>query len=87
MTAPRPSRWFSAEDIVQGRINLAGYPFRYIWINATPSSGFRVTVAGPSTAAAMVDLVFTAAEMLEAAGWQVVNFEQEGKIAYLRRAS
>ncbi|GGQ65118.1 hypothetical protein [Couchioplanes azureus] len=85
MTAPRPPRWFSAEDIVHGRVSLAGYPFRYIWINATPSSGFRVTVASGSTVAAMVDMVFTAAEMLEAEGWQVVNFEQEGKVAYLRR--
>ncbi|MEU4218753.1 hypothetical protein [Actinoplanes sp. NPDC026623] len=85
MTAPRPPRWFSAEDIVHGRVTLAGYPFRFIWINATPSSGFRVTLAGPTATAAMVDMVFAAAEMLEAQGWQVVNFEQDGKVAYLRR--
>ncbi|MFI5492774.1 hypothetical protein [Actinoplanes sp. NPDC051859] len=86
MTAARPSRWFSAEDIVHGRINLAGYPFRFIWINAAPSSGLRVTF-GHSGTAAMVDLVLTAAELLEAQGWQVVNFEQGGKIAYLRRVA
>lgn len=85
MTSARPPRWFSAEDIVHGRVSLAGYPFRFIWINATPSGGFRVTVAGPSAVQAMVDMVFTAAEMLEAEGWQVVNFEQDGKVAYLRR--
>ena len=85
MSAPRPPRWFSAEDIVHGRVSLSGYPFRYIWINATPSGGFRVTVAGSSQVAARVDMVFTAAEMLEAEGWQVVNFEQDGQVAYLRR--
>ena len=70
---------------MHGRVNLAGYPFRHIWINAAPSSGFRVTVAGSSAATAMVDMVFTAAEMLEASGWQVINYADEGKTAYLRR--
>jgi hypothetical protein len=88
VSAPqRPPRWFSADDILAGRIDLTGYPFRYIWITAQPSQGFRVTLAGPSTAAAMVDMVFSAAELLEAHGWEVVNFEQDGKVAYLRRAA
>jgi hypothetical protein len=84
---PRPPRWFSADDILAGRVSLDGYPFRYIYISAEPSEGFRVTFAGPGTIAAAVDLVFSAAEFLESRGWQVVNFEQNGKVSYLRRGS
>jgi hypothetical protein len=84
---PRPPRWFSADDILSGRVTLDGYPFQYIYITAQPSDGFRITFAGPATIAAAVDRVFSAAEFLESRGWQVVSFEQHGQVAYLRRVS
>jgi hypothetical protein len=84
---PRPPRWFSADDILAGRVTLDGYPFRFIYISAEPSEGFRVTFAGAGSTAAAVDRVFSAAEFLEGRGWQVVTFEQSGKVAYLRRTS
>ncbi len=88
MTAPaRPPRWFSADDILSGRVSLDGYPFRFVWITGQPSAGFRVTVAGGSGQAALVDRVLSAAELLETRGWQVVNFAQEGRVAYLRNLS
>jgi hypothetical protein len=83
----RPPRWFSADDILAGRVSLDGYPFRFIWITGQPSEGFRVTFAGPSAQVALVDRVLSAAELLETRGWQVVNFEQEGRVAYLRKLS
>jgi hypothetical protein len=87
MSAPRPPRWFAADDILAGRVTLDGYPFRFIYITAQPSEGVRITLAGPATLAAAVDRVFSAAELLESRGWQVVSFEQRGQVAYLRRPS
>jgi hypothetical protein len=86
MSTPRPPRWFSADDILSGRVMLDGYPLRFIYITAQPSEGVRITLAGPATIAAAVDRVFSAAEFLESRGWQVVCFEQRGQVAYLRRA-
>jgi hypothetical protein len=86
-TPARPPRWFSADDILAGRVSLDGYPFRFIWITGQPSEGFRVTFAGPSAQVALVDRVLSAAELLESRGWQVVNFEQDGRVAYLRNLS
>jgi len=37
MTAPRPPRWFVADDILAGRVNLDGYPFRYIYVSIPPA--------------------------------------------------
>ena len=34
-----------------------------------------------------MDRVLSAAELLETRGWQVVNFAQEGRVAYLRNLS
>ena len=85
MSQQRPPRWFSADDLLNGRVSLDGYPFRFIWITATPSGGgINVVSGGPSARAARVDMVMSAAEMLEARGWRVVNFEDHGQIAYLR---
>ncbi len=86
-TPARPPRWFSDDDILAGRVSLDGYPFRFIWITGQPSEGFRVTFAGPSAQVALVDRVLSAAELLESRGWQVVNFEQDGRVAYLRNLS
>ena len=86
MSAPRPPRWFSADDILSGRVTLDGYPLRFVYITAQPSEGVRITLAGAATLAGAVDRVFSAAELLESRGWQVVNFEGGGKVAYLRRS-
>ena len=86
MTVPqRPPRWFSADDILTGRVSLDTYPLRFIWVNATPSSGFGITVASARFAVEQVEQVFSACELLETRGWQVVSFEQNGRVAYLRR--
>ncbi len=85
MSQQRPPRWFSADDLLNGRVSLDGYPFRFVWITATPSGGgLRVVSGSQSAQAARVDMVMSAAEMLEARGWHVVNFEDRGQIAYLR---
>ncbi|HEX8345245.1 MAG TPA: hypothetical protein VF657_11015 [Actinoplanes sp.] len=84
MTTPRPPRWFVADDILTGRINLDGYPFRYIYISIRPT----ITIlSGASGHAARVDVVFSAVEMLETRGWELVHFEQSGNVAYLRRTT
>ncbi|MEV4637393.1 hypothetical protein AB0J80_08585 [Actinoplanes sp. NPDC049548] len=83
MSAPRPPRWFIADEILAGRVNLDGYPFRYIYVSINPTS--VVGFFGASGHAARVDAVFTAVEMLETRGWELVNFELSGKVAYLRR--
>ena len=85
MTLPRPPRWFTAEDILTGRVNLDGYPFRYIYVSMGHSVG--LAFSGGAGHAAQVDGVFSAVELLESRGWELVNFEQSGQIAYLRRSS
>jgi hypothetical protein len=87
VTLPRPPRWFTADDVLAGRVNLDGYPFRYISVTAAPGEAIGSVFAGRAGFAAMIDRVFAAVEMLEARGWEVVNFEQDGRIAYLRRAA
>jgi hypothetical protein len=82
MTVPRPPRWFVADDILAGRVNLDGYPFRYIYISIPASITTPFSGAGYG---ARVDAVFTAVELLETRGWELVNFEMSGKVAYLRR--
>jgi hypothetical protein len=87
MTPPRPPRWFVADDILGGRVNLDLYPFRYIYVTAAPGEAIGSVFSGRAGFAAMIDRVLTAVEMLEARGWDVVNFEQDGRIAYLRRVA
>jgi hypothetical protein len=82
VTLPRPPRWFVADDILAGRVDLDGYPFRYIYVSIAPSV---ITPFSGRGYAAKVDGVFSAVEMLESRGWELVNFEQSGQIAYLRR--
>ena len=82
---PRPPRWFSAEDVLSGRVNLDGYPFRYIYLSSEPSSGVRISIGGRGTVGMLVDTVMSAAEFLESRGWQVVNFEQAGSVVFMRR--
>ena len=85
MTLPRPPRWFVADDILAGRVNLDGYPFRYLYVSITPS--ITTPFSGGDAYAARVEALFSAVEVLETHGWEVVNFEMSGKVAYLRRAA
>jgi hypothetical protein len=89
MTMPppqqRPPRWFSAHDILSGRVSLDGYPLRFIFLTGVPSEGFRVTFNTAADHRATIDRVFSACEFLETRGWQVISFEQNGRVAYLRR--
>ncbi len=85
MTLPRPPRWFIADDLLAGRVNLDGYPFRYIYVSINPA--ITTAFSGASGHAARVDAVFSAVEMLETRGWELVNFEQSGKVAYLRQVA
>ena len=85
MTMPRPPRWFLADDILTGRVNLDGYPFRYIFVSV--SASVSAVLSGRAGHAGRVDAVFSAVEMLEARGWELVNFEQSGQIAYVRRTA
>jgi hypothetical protein len=84
MTYSRPPRWFIADDVLSGRVSLDGYPFRYIYISIAPNVGVSAIFGGGPGYAARVDGVFSAVELLEARGWQLVNFDQGGQIAYLR---
>lgn len=85
MTLPRPPRWFTADDILANRVNLDAYPFRYIYLTVAPASGLSAALSGGTGHATRVDTVFTAVELLETRGWELVNFDQGGSVAYLRR--
>lgn len=84
MTYTRPPRWFIADDLLSGRVNLDGYPLRYIYVSAAPATGVSAVLGGGPGYVARVDVVFSAVELLETRGWQLVNFDQGGQIAYLR---
>jgi hypothetical protein len=85
---PRPSRWFAAEDVLNGRVNLDGYPLRYILLHPLPSTGFRITFAGRQQANASADLLLSAVEFLESRGWELVNLDRAEHVyhAVMRRA-
>lgn len=85
MTLPRPPRWFIADDILAGRVDLDAYPFSFIYVTGSPREMLSAPRAGRDAYHALVDRVFSAAELLEARGWQVVNFEGAGPQVYLRR--
>ncbi len=83
MTLPRPPRWFVADDILAGRVNLDGYPFRYIYVTILLDF---IPTFGKGAYAARIDSLFSAVELLETRGWEVVNFEESARVAYLRRS-
>jgi hypothetical protein len=85
VTLPRPPRWFIADDILAGRVDLDAYPFTFIYVTGPPNDMVSAPRAGRAAYQALVDRVFSAAELLEARGWQVVNFEGAGPQVYLRR--
>ncbi|WP_433086393.1 hypothetical protein ACQP1P_13120 [Dactylosporangium sp. CA-052675] len=83
---PRPSRRISAEDILNGRYTMDGYPLRYCYL--VPGSTARAGAAfsfGTGPADMMRDQVLSAVELLETRGWHLVASEQHGLVAYLRK--
>ncbi|MBF9127961.1 hypothetical protein I0C86_02960 [Plantactinospora sp. S1510] len=82
---PRPSRRFYADDILSGRVNLDGYPFRYIYLQPSMGGAMGAAFSFGAQIPNEVDKILTAAEFLETRGWEVVNLEQGGLIAHLRR--
>ncbi len=84
MTPPRPPRMFFAGDILTGRVQLDGYPVRYILITPTPTQSLSIAFSGRRGADAMLDTVFSAVEFLETRGWELVCLDQ-GTLAVMRR--
>lgn len=84
---PRPPRLFVADDILTGRVQLDGYPFRYIIIgpSPSPSQAFSTAFGGRQGANNMLDVILTAVEFLEERGWDLVSIDQGGTIAVMRR--
>ena len=84
---PRPRRWFAAEDIVRGRVNLDGYPGRYILLHPIPSDGPQLSWSGKQQSDAHADLLLSAVELLETRGWELVNLDRAEHIlnAVMRR--
>ena len=76
--AQRPPRLFRADEILSGRAVLDGYPFRYVLIGPNASAAFGVALGGRSGANNMLDLVLSAAELLETRGWQLRPGWQRG---------
>jgi hypothetical protein len=81
----RPPRRFFAEDLLGGRVNLDGYPFRYICVTPSRSGMTGNVLAFGSSTMQLVDYVLSAIELLETHGWELVTIEQGGLLAYLRR--
>jgi hypothetical protein len=80
---PRPPRLIVVDDVFSGRFQSQGYPFRYLVIGV--GSSLSDVGFGRSGANNMIDRVLSAVEMLEAQGWELVNVDQGGTIACLRR--
>lgn len=85
MTLPRPPRWFTAEDILHGRVVLDGYPFRYICLTNQPLNVMTAGFRGRAGTNDNLDRLMSAIEFLETRGWELVNFDQGGMAAFLRR--
>jgi hypothetical protein len=83
--APRPPRLFVADDVLAGRVTLDNYPFRYIVLGSGITSALSAGFGGRSGANAMLDKVLSAAEVLEARGWEVVSVDHAGTMVCLRR--
>lgn len=82
---PRPPRLYIAEDILSGKVRLDNYPFRYICIGPGVGTALSAGFGGRSGANAMLDQILSAAELLESRGWELVNVDQGGTVACLRR--
>ena len=71
---PPPPRWFNAADVLSGQVRLHGYPLTFVCVG-TPG-GLRPRA---------LQTTMAAAELLEAQGWRVVSFGEDGRQAFLRR--
>jgi|UPI00036D46BB hypothetical protein len=74
MTMPPPPRWFKAADVLSGQVQLHSFPGTFVAVGAVNVMGARA-----------LEMTMAAAELLEAQGWRVVNFADEGKLVFLRR--
>jgi hypothetical protein len=81
---PRPPRIFEADDVLSGRVSLDGYPFQLIYLVIALSSFYADTSIHPGDLG-RVDVLLSAAELLEGRGWQVVGVDAGGKLICLRR--
>ena len=78
---PRPPRRVLARDVLAGRVDLSGYPFRYLFL-----VGLAVPHRRPlAEIDAEIDMVLAAVELLEGRGWELVNLEKLGTVAFMRR--
>ena len=82
---PRPGRIFSSDDILSGRVRLHTYPFRYICLNQSTGDRFRTVAALGSSIPNEMDKMFSAVELLESQGWELVAVEQMGLVVFMRR--
>jgi hypothetical protein len=81
---PRPPRQFAADAVLSGAVDLRSYPFRMICV----TSATRVVgsvFGGRGAVLNLIDVTMSAVELLESQGWELINFEQGGLTAYLRR--
>ena len=83
---PRPPRLFEADDVLSGRVDLAGYPFRLIYLVISLPTFWAENPIHPSDHG-RVDVLLSAAELLEERGWEVVSVDAGGKLICLRRRS
>lgn len=75
MQQPPPPRWFKAEDVLSGQVQLHSYPLPFVAIGAPGTlRGLRA-----------IEITMAAAELLESQGWRVVNFDDQGRLVFLRR--
>jgi hypothetical protein len=82
VTLPRPSRRVIAEDVLAGRVNIDAYPFRYLYLSIpTPIR----PGSGRAEFDARVDVVLSTVELLETRGWELVNLDDLGQTAFMRR--
>lgn len=71
---PPPPRWFNATDILSGQVRLHGYPLTFVCVGTLGGLGPRA-----------LETTMAAAELLEAQGWRVVSFGEDGRQVFLRR--
>jgi hypothetical protein len=81
VSAHRPPRLYTVDDVLAGRGPIEPYPFRYVCVTMGP----QFSLGGRSVANNLVDRMLSAVEMLEQRGWELFTLENNGMIAYLRR--
>ena len=76
---------FFSDDILDGRVNLDQYPFRYILIRPAPKALMGMAFSFGGNQLVEIDKVLTAVELLETRGWELLAVEQGGLVAIVRR--